>query len=75
MGDAVTTSVAAELLGVSPQRVRQLKKQLGGYLADGRTLVYPRANVEALVAKWKREGKPKPGRKAGAKAARAGRKS
>ena len=57
MSKHLTTSEAAEILGLTPRRVRQLAADLGGVeLVPGR-LVFPRARIEAEAKK----PRPKPG--------------
>ena len=57
MGDHMTTSEAAEFLGLTPRRVRQLAATLGGVEVVPGRLAFPRGRVE----EYKRQPRPKPG--------------
>lgn len=53
----LSTEQAADVLGYSPQRVRQLKTELGGIDTPG--ILYP----AAVVKEFAKRPRPKPGRK------------
>jgi hypothetical protein len=56
--DLIGTSDVAEILGISPGRVNQLKDKLNGKLI-GTALVFSRAVVEEFKKKKRPVGKPR----------------
>jgi len=65
--DLISTQDAAELLGLTPRRVRQLREELNAVEIGG-VLLFPRKRVEAEAQRERPKRGPKPkGKKKGAK--------
>ncbi|HEY0545279.1 MAG TPA: hypothetical protein VGC91_07895 [Pyrinomonadaceae bacterium] len=64
MAQIITTEVAAEMLGVTPQRVRQIARELGLEPQQiGKALIFSSADIKKMQTRKTSRGPAKPEQK------------